>query len=421
MFLPRWILCFVLVVLVGGSGWCVPQSANVRDFGAKGDGLTDDTQAIQKALAAISSGGVVTLPAGAYIVSAALNVPHGGTLIGEGVRWENGTSQLYVLENGFSPIVLDHGASVKGLIIIYPNNMDNSNPTPYPPSILLNGINPSVENIVFSGAWIGVSTPQGGGNAGQGLFKELTGFVHHVGIHLDESRDVNRIQDVHWFVGGKDTPGKPSYYRHNRVGFEFGSVDGIIMERCFIIGGKTFFHQLPEKTLADGTKRGTHSLGHHIDQCWIEDVDYGFIFEGATGFVLSSANILIRKNGIGVKVTPQSLFYNGVIDSVQVRSFGEPIVGFEYGCLTPHSRNRLSIADCQVVDGSPALHLMSGAVRANIHDSHFQAVPVCPAIKIDRGADLFTIANNILSAPRAIQDNSGRRARKTIKGNLHER
>jgi hypothetical protein len=48
---------------------------SVKDFGAKGDGTTDDTTAIQAAIYyAQSSGGCVYLPAGIYIISAALNV-----------------------------------------------------------------------------------------------------------------------------------------------------------------------------------------------------------------------------------------------------------------------------------------------------------------------------------------------------------
>ena len=48
-----------------------------RDFGAKGDGVADDTAAIQKAIAAALSGDYrnprfITLPEGAYLVSASL-------------------------------------------------------------------------------------------------------------------------------------------------------------------------------------------------------------------------------------------------------------------------------------------------------------------------------------------------------------
>ncbi len=43
--------------------------ANVRDFGAMGDGVTDDTQAIQNAIDSLASnGGTVLLPAGVYAV-----------------------------------------------------------------------------------------------------------------------------------------------------------------------------------------------------------------------------------------------------------------------------------------------------------------------------------------------------------------
>lgn len=45
------------------------ETVSVKDFGAVGDGVTDDTAAIQAAVTAVSSGGVVLLPAGTYLVS----------------------------------------------------------------------------------------------------------------------------------------------------------------------------------------------------------------------------------------------------------------------------------------------------------------------------------------------------------------
>jgi polygalacturonase len=45
-------------------------SLNVRDFGAKGDGLTKDTVAAQKALdsCACAGGGTVVVPSGVYLI-----------------------------------------------------------------------------------------------------------------------------------------------------------------------------------------------------------------------------------------------------------------------------------------------------------------------------------------------------------------
>jgi hypothetical protein len=55
---------------------------NVTDFGAQGDNVTDDTAAIQAALAACPMGGIVYLPAGAYRTSAPLTIPPAVTLMG---------------------------------------------------------------------------------------------------------------------------------------------------------------------------------------------------------------------------------------------------------------------------------------------------------------------------------------------------
>lgn len=55
---------------------------NVKDFGAAGDNVTDDTAAIQAALAACPMGGIVYLPAGAYRTSAPLTIPPAVTLQG---------------------------------------------------------------------------------------------------------------------------------------------------------------------------------------------------------------------------------------------------------------------------------------------------------------------------------------------------
>lgn len=76
-----------------GSGWSsfIGSVAvfNVKDaaYGAKGDGATDDTAAIQAALTACAAagGGIVCVPPGNYKTTTALSVPAGVFLVGAGV------------------------------------------------------------------------------------------------------------------------------------------------------------------------------------------------------------------------------------------------------------------------------------------------------------------------------------------------
>lgn len=62
-------------------------SVNVKtDFGAKGDGTTDDTTAIQNAINWLNiTGGEVLLPPGTYKITATINMARGVSLLGEGV------------------------------------------------------------------------------------------------------------------------------------------------------------------------------------------------------------------------------------------------------------------------------------------------------------------------------------------------
>lgn len=60
---------------------------SVKDFGASGNGIVDDTLAVQSAINAASGSGIgsVYLPAGTYVVSKTLTLSGGVTLIGSGV------------------------------------------------------------------------------------------------------------------------------------------------------------------------------------------------------------------------------------------------------------------------------------------------------------------------------------------------
>jgi hypothetical protein len=79
----------VVMITASAADFVAGPLLNVKSFGAKGDGVTDDTAAIQAAINYIVSNSLALLfPAGIYIISAAINIPFGA-------GWQiYGTTQL---------------------------------------------------------------------------------------------------------------------------------------------------------------------------------------------------------------------------------------------------------------------------------------------------------------------------------------
>ncbi|WP_460941227.1 glycosyl hydrolase family 28-related protein, partial [Spirosoma humi] len=81
---------------------------NVKDFGAKGDGSTDDTQAILNAIKATPTGATLYLPSGTYIVTNTLTLKNslivkgdgpGSTFIRCGANFSSGSYGLLYMQN----------------------------------------------------------------------------------------------------------------------------------------------------------------------------------------------------------------------------------------------------------------------------------------------------------------------------------
>jgi len=113
------------------------QWVSVKDFGAVGDGVTDDTVAIQAAFDAIAAksassiGGTVFLPSGRYLVSSPIGMWVGTTIEGEtsglvGIAPNSNTGTTFVLSsylsNGTTPwttSTLNPGTTVAGRVLFY--------------------------------------------------------------------------------------------------------------------------------------------------------------------------------------------------------------------------------------------------------------------------------------------------------------
>ena len=82
------------------------QYISVKDFGAVGDGVTDDTAAIQAALDALPNGGEVFVPEGTYIISAPLEILSFTRLYGAGEASRIRTILDIVMLQGKNPAII---------------------------------------------------------------------------------------------------------------------------------------------------------------------------------------------------------------------------------------------------------------------------------------------------------------------------
>lgn len=99
---------------------------SVKDFGAVGDGVTDDTAAFINALASNASTIKVTGGTAGFLIDSDLTIPTGKALVGDyvfidprnGEHFNDSTYASRIILNSAASIILNSSASVKGLPII---------------------------------------------------------------------------------------------------------------------------------------------------------------------------------------------------------------------------------------------------------------------------------------------------------------
>lgn len=246
---------------------------NVRDFGATGDGQTDDTSAFQTALdSAGGNGAVVHVPAGNYLVKGHLRVPNNTTL--EGVwtiptAWTQykGTTLLAVegegSEEGPAFITLGVNSTIKGITIYYPNQ-DAKKIKPYPWCIACaGGDNSSIIDCLLVNPYQAVDF--GSRPSGRHYIRNLYGQPLRRGIFVDKCYDVGRIENVHFWPFWKwgDEPELQKWMTKNSEAFIFARSDWEYVLNTFCFGYGVGYRFISG---SDGPTNGNF-LGIGADAC----------------------------------------------------------------------------------------------------------------------------------------------------------
>ena len=246
----------MLLMLTGGSG--AMAEVNAKDHGVVGDGVADDTAAVQAALdAAEKAGPVCHLPAGRYRIDGALTVPPGVTFRGasEGVPHSEHPIGTVLLAHGGKgnadgpPLVtLKPNAVIRNMIIHYP---EQSLPDvqPYPWTIRVDGELCQVYDMTLTNPYQALDL---GTNWNElHTVRNVFACPLKTGIYIDQCTDIGRIENVHFnpnfWTRMAIEPGFPggdikAYLEKNLVGFKIGKTDWEFISNCFVIFPIIGFH-----------------------------------------------------------------------------------------------------------------------------------------------------------------------------------
>lgn len=259
---------------------------DVTTFGAVGDNSTDNTNAFTKALqkAFEAKGGMVSVPPGLYVLAGQLTIPPGVSLTGSyrivpshDLRGHQSITDGTVLiptggrgSIGCKPdpesvepdldctdafITIAENALVQGLVVWYKEQERVATPVPYPWTFYLgdpkkvynsgsSADNAAIMDVEVLGCWNCIAAVE----AHRHYIARIQGHPINIGVFVDATYDIGRIEDVHFNPWYSD--GHPFYWwqtTHGRA-FIFGRSDWEYVFNTFAFAYAIGYHFIQRET-----------------------------------------------------------------------------------------------------------------------------------------------------------------------------
>lgn len=406
----NWFLAFSLLACMA-IGASAGNTIDVKQFGVKGDGKTDDSAAIQKALdaCAANGGGVVRLPAGKYKLAMPITVPSGVMLAGE---WEaphhaqlmKGTVILAYAgrgkEDGPALVTLSPSSGIKGMTFFYPLQRIPGT-KPYPWTIRGYGMHCSVIDVTLVNSYKGIDFSSEPNELH--YIRNVFGCPLKIGISVDKCTDIGRIENVHFnphYWMRAEVEGIPSwqdlskYLLDNCTAFEFGRTDWEYVLNTFSYGCKVGMRFYASK---NGACNGNF-LGCGVD--WartavlIEQTqsrDFSLLMVSLLGQILQTLKLRLTRDSRGSPNSRTVLF--GDPTQQIARLSGDGFVSFSQCNFQTWDRANIGIPAIEATKGSITIQACRFGRDLN-------------QIKLGPDVKTATIIGNTMAGPEKIQNQS---------------
>ncbi len=227
------------------------RGVDVRDFGAVGNGSTNDAPAIQAAINALGTGGgTVQFGPRTYRIGSAIVINSNSVrLQGAGFTEGGGPGQgtwMTVDLTGFTPFTFT-GVSARGSVVRdiafrqshtaalnaswAPTNYDYL----FRVTDCLGGVD--FDNVMLSGINRGIFVR----NSGRTDFRRIRGQVFTTGIEIDEGYDTSRIMNVHLWPFWSADNNVVRWQQANGDAMVFRRCDGVFVDQAFALGYRSMF------------------------------------------------------------------------------------------------------------------------------------------------------------------------------------